>query len=56
MSDNYMKVEIEITKKDLRDILCSAMRNYYCNIKFCYSIKIPKLQQLFEKQIIVLWS
>lgn len=28
-----MKVEIEITKKDLRSILCSAIRNYYCDAK-----------------------
>lgn len=28
-----MKVEIEITKKDLRSILCAAIRNYYCEVK-----------------------
>lgn len=28
-----MKVEIEITKKDLRSILCAAIRNYYCDAK-----------------------
>jgi len=28
-----MKVEIEITKKDLRGILCAAIRNYYCEVK-----------------------
>lgn len=28
-----MKVEIKITKKDLRSILCSAIRNYYCDAK-----------------------
>jgi hypothetical protein len=28
-----MKVEIEIKKKDLRSILCAAIRNYYCEVK-----------------------
>lgn len=28
-----MKVEIEIKKKDLRSILCAAIRNYYCDVK-----------------------
>lgn len=28
-----MKVEIEITKKDLRSILCAAIRNYYFEFK-----------------------
>ena len=28
-----MKVEIEITKKDLRSILCAAIRNYYRDVK-----------------------
>lgn len=28
-----MKVEIEITKKDLRSIFCAAIRNYYCEVK-----------------------
>lgn len=26
-------MEIEITKKDLRSILCAAIRNYYCEVK-----------------------
>ena len=29
-----MKVEIEITKKDLRSILCAAIRNYYSEVNF----------------------
>jgi hypothetical protein len=29
-----MKVEIEIKKKDLRSILCAAIRNYYCDVKW----------------------
>lgn len=28
-----MKVEIEITKKDLRSIFCAAMRHYYRDLK-----------------------
>lgn len=28
-----MKVEIEITKKDLRSILCAAINNYYRDVK-----------------------
>lgn len=28
-----MKVEIEITKKDLRSILCAAIHNYYRDVK-----------------------
>ena len=28
-----MKVEIEIKKKDLRSILCAAIRNYYREVK-----------------------
>lgn len=28
-----MKVEIEITKKDLRSILCAAIHNYYREVK-----------------------
>lgn len=28
-----MKVEIEIKKRDLRSILCAAIRNYYCDVK-----------------------
>lgn len=28
-----MKVEIEITKEDLRSIFCAAIRNYYRNVK-----------------------
>lgn len=28
-----MKVEIETKKKDLRSILCAAIRNYYCEVK-----------------------
>ena len=28
-----MKVEIEIKKKDLRSIICAAIRNYYCEVK-----------------------
>jgi hypothetical protein len=28
-----MKVEIEITKKDLRSILCAAINNYYREVK-----------------------
>jgi hypothetical protein len=30
-----MKVEIEITKKDLRSILCAAIRNYYGKVNLC---------------------
>lgn len=29
-----MKVEIEIKKKDLRSILCAAIRNYYSEVNF----------------------
>lgn len=29
-----MKVEIEIKKKDLRSILCAAIRNYYGEVNF----------------------
>ena len=34
-----MKVEIEITKKDLRSILCAAIRNYYCEVNLCVEPK-----------------
>lgn len=30
-----MKVEIEIKKKDLRSILCAAIRNYYQEVNLC---------------------
>lgn len=45
-----MKVEIEITKKDLRDILCSAMRNYYCNIKMHLDTNINSPWQHLTKK------
>lgn len=34
-----MKVEIEIKKKDLRSILCAAIRNYYCEVNLCVEPK-----------------
>lgn len=34
-----MKVEIEITNKDLRSILCAAIRNYYCEVNLCVEPK-----------------
>lgn len=34
-----MKVEIEIKKKDLRSILCAAMRNYYHEVTLCFEPK-----------------
>lgn len=34
-----MKVEIEIKKKDLRSILCAAIRNYYCEVNLCVDPK-----------------
>ena len=45
-----MKVEIEITKKDLRSILCSAMRNYYCNVKMHLDININSPWQHLTKK------
>ena len=34
-----MKVEIEITKKALRSILCAAIRNYYREVNLCFEPK-----------------
>ena len=34
-----MKVEIDITKKDLRSILCAAIRNYYREVNLCFEPK-----------------
>lgn len=34
-----MKVEIEIKKKDLRSILCAAIRNYYREVNLCFEPK-----------------
>lgn len=34
-----MRVEIEITKKDPRSILCAAIRNYYCEVNLCVEPK-----------------
>lgn len=39
-----MKVEIEITKKDLRSILCAAIRNYYREVNLCLEPNIYSRQ------------
>lgn len=39
-----MKVEIEITKKDLRSICCAAIRNYYREVNLCLEPNIYSRQ------------